>query len=331
MKGNIEYYAILSGEHPTLPLGELEALLEARHGGSIIYSFDGIALLGGVRDPQAIPLEAGMVKEVGRVYYVVEADIDNIKNSLRMLGEMGYNFSKIIVKKYKRYSDHIDAREIKDSAPKGRGGVLRIFITEGVAVIGTPLMLKPSKSFINRRPRTRPFFKPGPLSPQLSRVFVNLSRLKEDMVFLDPFCGTGGFILEACLLGAKHCICGDLSRDMVRGSLINLKHYGFTGKSTIIWQDSASMPIRDEAIDAIATDPPYGRSTTTGRREYSELVSEFLGEAHRVLREEGYIVFAGPAEKSPYHLAEEAGFKIISRFQMFVHSTLTREIVVARK
>lgn len=329
------YYAILSGEHPVMPLAELEAILQARVPGRILYHFEGLALFESSRDPSAITRLAGWVKETGRVLFHGTADQEVIESSLKLLGEGLRKYKRLLVKKYKGYSCHIDTGRIKRLALSlglGAGGsLLRLFITEGVYVLGEIIGVQDTREYNVRRPGKRPFFKPGPLSPQLSRVFVNLSRLPEEGVFLDPFCGTGGFVLEACLTGASLCICGDIAVEMVRGARVNLSHYNVYDRSIVIRQDSARLPLSRESVDAIATDPPYGRSTTTAKRSYRELVEGFLTEAERVLRPGGYIVYAGPEREEPWKLAVGAGLRVERRFHMHVHSTLAREVVVARK
>ncbi len=305
--------------------------MEARYKGEIIQVFEGIAIIRNADNPIEIIKNSGMLKEIGILHSILEADTDKIVGELEKLSTTGLRFKKINIRKFKNYSCHINPKDLKLTSLSGGDRVLRVFITEGIAVIGEVLAEQDTKAFNSRRPGRRPFFKPGPLSPQLSRVFVNLARLKEGDVYLDPFCGTGGFVLEACLLGARHCICGDLSSDMIRGSLINIKYFNFNDKVSFFWQDSAYIPLKEETVDTIATDPPYGRSTTTGKRAYDELVEKFLHESYRVLKKGGHIVYAGPSQYTPWKLAYKVGFRVIARYQMYVHSTLTREIVVARK
>jgi len=326
-KGRL-YYFLLSGEHPVMPLAELEALLEI-YGGRIVYSFEGAALVEDAGDPEAIVARAGWVREAGILLKIVEADEDKVVEAVeeasKTLGEVRVEF-----RKFKAYSCHVDSRML--GAYKARGGTpLRVFVSEGVTLIGVPLARLDTRGFNERRPGRRPFFKPGPLSPQLSRVFVNLSRLPPGGVFLDPFCGTGGFVLEACLAGASVCVCSDIAEEMVRGSRVNLEHYGVYGRSLVAKADAAAIPVRDESVDAIATDPPYGRSTTTAKRRYEELVALFLDEARRILKPGGHVVYAGPASKQPWRLAVEAGLEVRGRYHMHVHGSLTREVVVARK
>ncbi|MDK2384920.1 MAG: hypothetical protein QI199_08990, partial [Candidatus Korarchaeota archaeon] len=70
------FYAYLSGEHPTLPLAELRAILdvEAGHYG-ITLTLEQLALFeASTLDPAVIVERAGMVKEAGRVAAICEAD-----------------------------------------------------------------------------------------------------------------------------------------------------------------------------------------------------------------------------------------------------------------
>lgn len=314
------YYFLLSGEHPTLPLAELEALLDV-YGGRLLGVLEGVAIAE-THDPVAIVRRAGWVREAGKLETIVEADENEIKRVLSRLR------GRVEVRKFRGYSCHI-GRGLRASAPGP--DTVRVFVTEGVVVIGIILARQDTRSFNVRRPGRRPFFKPGPLSPQLSRVLVNLSRLREGDFFLDPFCGTGGFTLEACLAGAEVCVCSDIAPEMARGSSVNLAHYGVYSRSVVLRSDAAKLPIQGSTVDALSTDPPYGRSTTTARRSYEELVSLFLVEAYRVLKPGSCIVYAGPASRRPWRLAEEAGFNVAERHQMHVHSSLTREIIVAAK
>ncbi len=320
MKPDSLYYFLLSGEHPTLPLAELEALLDV-YGGRVVAVFEGVAIVEGVRDPARIVARAGWVREAGRLIAVTD---EGARGAASILERLGARRARI--RSFRGYASE-EAERLHSAIPQG--GRVRVFFTEGVAIVGEILAEADTRGFSERRPGRRPFFKPGPLSPQLSRVFVNLSRLREGDHFLDPFCGTGGFVLEACLAGAESCSCIDVADDMVRGCRLNLEHYGVYHRVFLARGDAARLPLADRVVDAVATDPPYGRSTTTAKRSYDELVYSFLAEAARASRPGSCIVYAGPASRKPWRLAVDAGLEVYYRFQMHVHSSLTREIVVA--
>jgi tRNA (guanine10-N2)-dimethyltransferase len=214
------------------------------------------------------------------------------------------------------------------ASPRG-GTTLRIHVTEGIVIAGLALYSAEPGRFSWRLPRKRPFFKPGPLSPQLSRVMVNLSRLGEGHAFLDPFCGTGGFCIEACMVGASRVACIDIDHAMARGAVDNLAWAGC--KSMVARGDASAAPLAPGSVDSISTDPPYGRSTTTSGRRYRDLVESTLSVLAEALRRGGYLVFAGPHDEEPHSIAEAAGLRVEERHQMYVHSSLTREIVVARR
>ena len=336
------YYAILSGEHPCMPLEELKAILEVEAGRYKIHAVhEGIAVFTAqLGNPPVVAERAGWVREVGVVLGWAESTIDGVRRlAVETSRRIGTGTVWVDPWRFKGYSPQaredlvrrIFIEELRRAGiTHGKGGkVLRVFITEGIAVAGILLGSRP-KGFHQRRPRMRPFFKPGPLSPELSRVMVNMSRLRRGSSFLDPFCGTGGFALEAMLIGAGKVLCGDIDPSMVWGSSVNLGRYGCSS-CMVFRHNAARMPLDDGAADAIATDPPYGRSTTTSRMGYRGVMRGFLPEAYRVLKAGGYLVFAGPYREEPWRLAEEAGFRVVSRFHMYVHSSLTREVVVSLK
>src|SRR6266508_1848825 len=59
------------------------------------------------------------------------------------------------------------------------------------------------RAFEARKVGERSFVQPISLHPRLARTLVNLSRVQDGGTLLDPFCGTGGILLEAGLVGAQ--------------------------------------------------------------------------------------------------------------------------------
>ena len=341
------YYARLSGEHTTLPEAELRAVIELA---SSSYSMKGLLDLIALFEADNLDYRIlcdrlAYTKSVGLLLGVSDQNYrgitDTVVEAAEVLNKRATGGIRVEVHRIKGYAKDLDPGRIAKSVaiaiertglkatPKSRG-VLEVLLTEGLAVIGLRLCRIRSKEYIERNPGKRPFFKPGPLEAKLTRALVNLARVKRGSTFLDPFCGTGGFAIEACLVGAARILCGDIDYTMAHGSRINLKHYGCQHALSMC-TDAVNSPVKVESVDAIATDPPYGRSTTTGKRTLHDLYSLFLTESLDLLRRGGFLVFAGPHWLKPHYIASDAGFTVLENHYMYVHGSLTRVIVVAKK
>ena len=128
----------------------------------------------------------------------------------------------------------------------------------------------------SRRMPLLPFQRPVSLPPALARAAANLGRIRPGDRVLDPFVGTGALLAEAGLLGAR--VYGiDRDADMIRGALRNLEHLKVTPESLRVG-DAGEVDFEPSGLcfDAILTDPPYGRSSTTGGEGPDRLVERVL-------------------------------------------------------
>ncbi|HYC11833.1 MAG TPA: hypothetical protein VEC02_04145 [Nitrososphaerales archaeon] len=175
-----------------------------------------------------------------------------------------------------------------------------------------------------RRPRRRAFFHPAAIFPKLSRALVNLSRCREGQVFLDPFAGTGSIAIEASEIGAK-VLAFDRARKMARGSLANMRKLGQEWLG-VVNCDAFSPPVT--SVDAIATDVPYGRASSTGGRDPQSVVRDALATAKLLLRSGSMLVIMHPKD-----LPAEAGsaWSFEEEHDLYVHKRLTRSITVLRR
>ena len=80
---------------------------------------------------------------------------------------------------------------------------IRGMITDDKVYVGIKQVEIPRKNFETRKVQNRPFFSPISLHPKVARALVNLSEVEKNETLLDPFCGTGGILLEAGLIGAN--------------------------------------------------------------------------------------------------------------------------------
>lgn len=178
-----------------------------------------------------------------------------------------------------------------------------------------------------RRPRKRPVFHPSTMPPKLARCLVNLGRPADEAVFLDPFCGVGGILLEASLIRCK-AIGVDTDPRMIRGAKKNLSHYRADAFGLIVG-DATKMPLR--SVGSIVTDPPYGREASTHGRELGSLLKDFLPSAHSLLSKQGCLCICCPSDVQILRIAKAAGFELVESHMAYVHRSLTRRIVVFRK
>jgi len=175
------------------------------------------------------------------------------------------------------------------------------------------------KSFEDRKVQYRPFFSPISLHPKLARALVNLSSVKEGETVFDPFCGTGGILIEAGLMGVK-IMGSDIDETMVEGCKDNLKSYKLEGK--VFEADVSDISDIVESVDAIITDPPYGRSASTGGETIMELYRRSFQSFKKVLKKGGRLAIILPL-KIHIELCKEF-FKLKEVFEVRVHGSLTR-------
>jgi tRNA (guanine10-N2)-dimethyltransferase len=179
------------------------------------------------------------------------------------------------------------------------------------------------RDFGERKPTDRPFFQPGSMDPLLARALVNIAGAREGATVLDPMCGTGGILIEAGLVGAR--VLGvDAQRKMVTGSKRNLAD-ALDGDWGVARGDARSLPVADDAVDAVVFDAPYGRQSKI-EGDLHDLLSEALTEARRVAPR---CVVVG--DRPWARTASGAGWTTEAAFQRRVHRSLTRYVLVLRR
>lgn len=178
------------------------------------------------------------------------------------------------------------------------------------------------EKFSERRPHLRPGFHPSSMLPKLARALVNLSRIKKGETLLDPFCGTGGIMIEAGLIGVRS-IGIDLNEGMISLAEKNLKEYGFKNYKLSKGDATKELP----ECDAIVTDPPYGKSSSLLGAKKDELYNKFLKNAYNRLKPKSYCVIMMPKQLR-VHIGK---FKKEAEILHYVNKSLTRKILVLRK
>jgi putative methyltransferase (TIGR01177 family) len=175
-----------------------------------------------------------------------------------------------------------------------------------------------------RRMPLLPFQRPVSLPPKLARAAANLGRVRPGDRVLDPFLGTGALLAEAGLLGGR--LYGiDRDATMVRGAVENLSFFGLSAQELLVGDAGAvEFPGAPGAFDAILTDPPYGRSSSTGGESADRLVERVVPRWAERLRPGGRIVLVVPTGAAEL----PAPWRPTVSVPVRVHRSLTREFRV---
>lgn len=167
--------------------------------------------------------------------------------------------------------------------------------------------------FEQRKNQNRPFSSPVSLDPVLARVLVNLSEAPTNGSLIDPFCGTGGILIEAGLCNIFPTGI-DIKKEMVEGSRKNLEEYG------LIMHDIRQGKVEnweelfeDQIFDAVVTDLPYGKSS----KVEGSPVETFLENMDEMTAGKKVFVYDKP---------ELEGFS--AKYSVYIHGSMTRYIFV---
>lgn len=326
----------LSGEHPTIPKAEALAFLAHRGAGpAVIADLDQVlvcrterlepSILGGLAMTHAVLEHLGTCRAEHESIRALAASVDPVKDTF-----------SVRVRRIKQHSKGLSTLDLERSLGKEiKGNVdlrkpavaIKGFLTSGRFVLGKELLRIRRSLFDGRRPHLRPFFHPSSLSPALSRSLCNICGAMPGKKVLDPFCGTGGLLIEAGLLGAE--VFGmDIDERMVSGCRTNLEYFGLSGD--VREGDAAEIGYRS-FFDIVITDPPYGRSATTLGRGLETLYEEAVGSIYSALKKGGVACIISPHTVDLADMARREGFTIVGTHLLRVHRSLTRRIVIMEK
>ncbi|MFA5102880.1 MAG: THUMP domain-containing protein [Candidatus Thermoplasmatota archaeon] len=204
---------------------------------------------------------------------------------------------------------------------------VRVIVTKDIAYLGIKKTEIATSQFHQRRGHLRPFLSPITLHPKIARALVNLSQVKKHQILLDPFCGTGGILLEAGFLGAR-IIGSDVEQKMIEGSQQNLEFYhlkNFQLYCTDVGEISRYVP----SVDAIVTDFPYARATTTKGEQLTQLYTRAFATIAQVLKKNKYAV-VGLSSKDICAIGEQY-LSVMETYSVKSHRSLTRYFIVYQR
>ncbi len=330
----------LSGEHCTLPKSEAIACLESLKADFRIYLSLDMCLIIDLKNnaDSIINVLSKRLSMTRHIIKVMGIRGSGEKDLLELVDSSPLDFAGTYSIRVRRIKDY--SRINSELMEKKLGGIFykkgfhadlkkpmiqfRVLLTEDKSIFGYIAASIDRSAYEARKPHYRPFFYPGVLMPRVARALVNIAKPGEYL--FDPFCGTGGILIEAGLLGTK-VVGGEVQRKLLLGARTNLDYYHVD--YSLMYQDACRLALRNNCMDAVVTDPPYGRSAAIKAESIEHLLANSLKEIFRVLKKGKRAVFV--SEREIANLALEAGFRVIEVHEQRVHKSLTRRICVLEK
>jgi len=352
-------FFLLSGENESMPAAEVKAILEAEgYSYANVSEFDQILRLETeVSSVQSVEVRSAYTRFSALELFVSDATHCDIakaaaKTDFKAVLKPGETFV-VRVNRIRNYADQaLNTMELE-----GKLGKLILNSTEGTKVslknpdktfigiitdekliLGLKLTDITSKTFSERRPRKKPFFHPSAMPSKMARCMVNLAHGKAESLVLDPFCGTGTSLIEASYIGCR-AVGVDAQKRMILGTRKNLHFFNISAEGLVL-ADSRKPPFFN--VDCVITDPPYGRSSSTLKSTTEQLVKDVFASSLELLGTGQRICIALPIQvnglgkisRMADDLAEYInglGYKTIESHMVYIHSSLTREIMVYEK
>lgn len=341
-------FFLLSGENESLPAAEVKAILEAEgYSYSNAQTFDQVLRLEAeLESVRVVQVRSAYTRVCAQELLIADANMADIakvaaETDFKAVLKPGESFV-VRINRIKNYADAalntmtLEGKLGKQILNQTEGTKVNLkspdktfigIITDEKLILGLKLTDITSKTFSERRPRKKPFFHPSAMPSKMARCMVNLAHAKAESVLLDPFCGTGTSLIEATFIGCR-AVGIDAQRRMVLGTKRNLEFFSISAEG-LIWGDSRKIPL--QKVDAIVTDPPYGRSSSTLKSTTKQLVIDVLGASYALLGVGQRICIASPKTLNIVSLGEELGFSHVESHFAYIHATLTREIAVFEK
>jgi len=184
-------------------------------------------------------------------------------------------------------------------------------------VVAGKLLWENTEDFEARKVHRWPAPHPTGTHPQLARAMVNLTGATKSII--DPFCGAGGTLIEAGLMGLK-AIGSDIEPELLVKAAKNLEGYGVKNYRLAV-RDARQLAGK---IPHIVADLPYGRNTPP--KGLKELYVAFLTRLKTVLTKRAVLGFPSTINYKP--LLKHAKLKVINEFSWEINRRLIKKIVL---
>lgn len=337
---------LLSGEHPTLPVAELQALLAVHAPGArVLIVAPGVARIQS-QAPDAVDAAVSrmaLAHEWGEYWTHTDGGEEGLERLHERVRDLDTGTGSIAVRALRSGPQSAIRRAGIEAS---LGAALRLAghavdltspdVTVAVWIHGDSVVVArrigsgDRGRYERRRPDDRAHFSPVTMHPRRAASLLHLAEVPPGGRVLDPFCGTGGIVLEAALDGYD-AWGTDHDADMVQGTLTTLADAADDALAgTAVVADVADTPDLVDAVDGIVTDLPYGRASSTDGEAVTALYNRAFAAFAALLAPGGKAVF-GCAERALGERATRHGLRIEAVHEEFVHRSLTRHYFVARR
>jgi tRNA (guanine10-N2)-dimethyltransferase len=338
-------FFILSGEHPSLPVAELKAIIEAEQlPAHNLQTFHRILSIQTTHQtPFIIAARSSYVQQCCLELYQTPLQSDEILSGI----------TEIPIQKYLKAGDSFAVRlqkitptqlsssklaaeigqELLNRVPGSQVNLTEPTITfQGVLahstfLFGIRLLELKRNRFEARNPINRPTHHPSTIPPKLARCLVNLARITKTSLVLDTFCGTGAFLIEAGLIGCRVIGC-DINATMIKGCRRNLNHYNILPEGLLV-ADAQSIALT--TVNAVVTDPPYGRAASRHGIPLKSLVLNTLTNIKSFLSHRGHVALIVPQGIPWQQHIITIGYSLVEAHLIREHKSLTREILIFKR
>lgn len=336
----MKYFFIL-GNNPTLSVAEISAIFCTAKGELIskdifvletekeIDAKEIIKKMGGV-------IKIGIIEDEIRSEKEIKRGVEKILNKKAKEGKFhfgfsNYNLGKINIKKLgmetKKYLKEkniscrwVVSREktlssvvVEQNKLTRNGAEIILFQNEEKIFIGHTLAVQPFKE-LSKRDYGRPGRDDlsGMLPPKLAQIMINLATKTQsvaslqDIILLDPFCGSGTVLTESLLMGFENLIGADNSSKAIKDTEENIKwisqKHNLENANIELHEvsvENISKFVKENSVDAVVTEPYLGPQrgkldTKKITDELALLYSKGLKEFKKILKPEARIVMIFP-------------------------------------
>ncbi len=313
----MQYLLHLSKEHDSLPVAEAVALLKVKkprqHDNFLIFSYND--------KKKIVSLAPRLAYSRGLYEFLFESSAKKLIDAMRSFPWDHVYKKSFCVRLHshpEKYSEREVAGIIWSQLKKPAVDLENPVCHFDFFFVGDRVLVARQIQLINPLHKPKLLNHPTSLDSKLARAIINLTGIEKGQLY-DPFCGVGGVLIEAGLMGLEP-IGTDINEVLVSAAIKNLK--GFKIKSFKVSHGDATK--LHKKIAYLATDPPYGKNTST--KDIDSLYDSFLKVLKKNMTNRAVVVFP---HWSKYHtLLKKHKLKVVGEYSCYVHHSMTRKVVV---